>query len=398
MIKKLIINTPQGKSGILTKESRFSFSYSDGDRNKEISLMMPIRSESYSSTNLLPVFESYRPEGFLLEKLTKRLLKFGRVDDMQILSVVGDNGIGRLKFSKEGTENTKENKAPSIKEILKSGRSQELFDHLVDVYIGSGISGVQPKVLIPEILSGAIIQPSVIVKATPIEYPNLSKNEFLCMAVAKVANLDVPDEFWLSDDGLLFVVSRFDIIKKDDKFIQLGFEDLCQLMGKTSIGKYEGSYENVVKALHLYCGENSASATSKFFWYLVASILMRNGDAHLKNFGLLYENPRISKPYISPLYDVTTTSIYSIGGSGFKDQTMSLKLSGDHRYPSKDALIRFGREKCHVSNPESVITEISESMIHCAKEYCDIFDKKFASKFFSEWRDSLKTFGIRWDY
>jgi len=109
---------------------------------------------------------------------------------------------------------------------------------------------------------------------------------------------------------------------------------------------------------------------------------MRNGDAHLKNFGLLYENTRISKPYISPLYDVTTTSIYSVAGSGFRDQTMSLKLSGDHRYPSKAALIRFGREKCHVANPESVITEISESMIHCAKEYFGLFDKKFASEFF----------------
>jgi len=62
------------------------------------------------------------------------------------------------------------------------------------------------------------------------------------MTVAKLAHLDVPDEFWLSDDGFLFVVSRFDILKKDDKFIQLGFEDLCQLMGKTSMGKYEGSY------------------------------------------------------------------------------------------------------------------------------------------------------------
>ena len=46
MIKKLIVNTPQGQSGILSKESRFSFSYSSEDKANEISLVMPIRSEN----------------------------------------------------------------------------------------------------------------------------------------------------------------------------------------------------------------------------------------------------------------------------------------------------------------------------------------------------------------
>lgn len=84
-IKKLIIKTPQGTSGVLSKDGRFSFRYENqNDASCEISLTMPLRFNDYASTNLHPVFESCRPEGFLLERLTKKLLKFGKVDDLRV--------------------------------------------------------------------------------------------------------------------------------------------------------------------------------------------------------------------------------------------------------------------------------------------------------------------------
>lgn len=64
-IKKLIIKTPQGTSGVLSKDGRFSFRYENqNDASREISLTMPLRFNDYASTNLHPVFESCRPEGF----------------------------------------------------------------------------------------------------------------------------------------------------------------------------------------------------------------------------------------------------------------------------------------------------------------------------------------------
>lgn len=40
-IKRLIVGTPQGDAGELTKESRFAFNYTTAERARETSLLMP---------------------------------------------------------------------------------------------------------------------------------------------------------------------------------------------------------------------------------------------------------------------------------------------------------------------------------------------------------------------
>ncbi len=97
-IKRLIVDTPQGSVGVLDKDSRFVFNYSlaNSDRQREIALRMPIRAESYASTALLPIFAMNRPEGFLYNEIVRRMAKHAHVDDMLLLSIVGENQIGRL--------------------------------------------------------------------------------------------------------------------------------------------------------------------------------------------------------------------------------------------------------------------------------------------------------------
>jgi len=41
---------------------------------------------------------------------------------------------------------------------------------------------------------------------------------------------------------------------------------------------------------------------------MVINTLVQNGDAHLKNFGLLYEN--IDDIWLAPAYDVVCTTLY----------------------------------------------------------------------------------------
>src|SRR6185312_1025153 len=92
----------------------------------------------------------------------------------------------------------------------------------------------------------------------------------------------------------------------------LGFEDMTVLMNKTSRQKYEGSYENVAKAVRLYCSEaDSLIELRRLFEYVAFSVMVHNGDGHLKNFGLLYEHPGDRRSVrLAPLYDVVTTSLY----------------------------------------------------------------------------------------
>lgn len=59
------------------------------------------------------------------------------------------------------------------------------------------------------------------------------------------------------------------------------------------------TYERVVRTIRdLVSPENPPAASEQFFATLVLSVMVRNGDAHLKSFGLLYRYP------LAPVYDI----------------------------------------------------------------------------------------------
>ena len=51
------------------------------------------------------------------------------------------------------------------------------------------------------------------------------------------------------------------------------------------------------------------TAREQSFGSLVLSVMVRNGDAHLKNFGVLYASPGDTVA-LAPVYDVATTTAY----------------------------------------------------------------------------------------
>jgi serine/threonine-protein kinase HipA len=96
--------------------------------------------------------------------------------------------------------------------------------------------------------------------------------------------------------------------------------------------------------------------------------MVRNGDAHLKNFGVLYRSA--TDVWLAPMFDVVTTAIYKYtrypGGPELEDRTLALKLfAGKHRtkaYPTTQELHDFGRRICGVSQPARVLEGIAEAM------------------------------------
>lgn len=396
-IKKLVVTTPQGVSGMLHHESRYSFNYTSGERESEISLLMPIRPESYSSGALPIVFAMNKPEGFLLQKLMSVFAKQGGLDDMKLLALVGDNQIGRLQYSNPDTERTKPHRPQvGLQELLKQHPTQSMFDFLVDSYLESGISGMQPKVMIPDAdkpllmdSKTTVIHSNLIVKAGGDDYPFLTQNEFLCMEAARRSDILVPD-FWLSDDGGLFIMERFDLNNSKP----LGFEDMSVLMGKQPDPqgqyKYQGSYENIAMAIQLFCRDVAIENKQKFFEYVALSIMVRNGDAHLKNFGLLYDHPTAEQaPVLAPLYDVVTTTVYPHinmrTGLSQTDRTMALKLNKDKSYPLLKDLLLFGADTCHVSKPHIIIDKIATAMTETLLEHREKIDPNFFDLISTEW-------------
>ena len=118
---------------------------------RAVSVTMPVRVQSWDMQfGLAPIFEMNLPEGALRERLIRRFAKAtGRFDDLDLLSVVGRTQIGRLRFSALDAELDEEVPFQSIDEILRARRGGALFDYLLDTFAAySGLSGVQPKVMI----------------------------------------------------------------------------------------------------------------------------------------------------------------------------------------------------------------------------------------------------------
>jgi serine/threonine-protein kinase HipA len=402
-VKRLVIDTPQGHAGDLDRTSQYVFNYGTKERDREISLAMPIRPESYVRSTLHPILAMNKPEGWLQQRIVERMAKHVQIDDMRLMSIVGRNQIGRVTCTDPDAAVHTLKPDIALDALLKQD-SNEVFNFLVDRYLECGVSGVQPKVLIPD--AGAsppagratTINADLIVKTSGREFPNLTVNEFLCMEVARRANIRVPD-FWLSADRGLFVMRRFDLSGAQ----HLGFEDMAVLMDKNvdpyGRYKYESSYENVVKAIHVFCrGEAVVESARRFFEYLTLSVMVRNGDAHLKNFGLLHEHPAAgASPALAPLYDVVTTSVYDDFDprtqKAVSDRTLALKLRKSTAYPSRKSLMEFGAAECFSKCADDIIDRIGHAMGSVLADYQDLAERAFMQRLKQEWdsgRESMQ--------
>jgi serine/threonine-protein kinase HipA len=345
-IKQLDVLTPAGVSGRLSKNANFVFNYHpEATEANQISVTMQIRPESYTRGALFPIFEMNLPEGYVRHYVTERLRKRAVVDDLLFLALSADNGIGRLSYRAAQVE-SEPHEPLALDSILESGHSDELFRELVEKYLlGTtvGVSGIQPKVVVPE-QRGTLTLPSLIVKSGNAEYPNIAINEHVCMSIAKEAGLDTPD-FWTSDDHQLFIMRRFDILDSGDR---LGMEDFSVLMGRPGDKKYLGRYESLLRAANLY-----AVDITHMYEQIVLSLIIGNGDAHLKNFAITYQE--ISGPFkLSPIYDVVCTRAYG-------DVTTALTVNKSREYPSRAYLEKLGNQ-FGVREPSKILDRIGEAV------------------------------------
>lgn len=218
MKTRLRVATPAGGSGaLLAQDGDYLFRYrDDASARAAISLLMPVRLDDYRRRELHPIFQMNLPEGYVLEQLRNRLAKLVPLDPMALLALTGSSSpIGRVTVTSPEIDTLLERQrfpGERLSEILAWDGTEDLFVELVDRYIlRAGISGVQPKVLVPEREDARFTSRTaeLIIKSGRDEFPGLAINEYLCMSVAREAGIPVP-EFHLSSNAKLFVMRRFD--------------------------------------------------------------------------------------------------------------------------------------------------------------------------------------------
>jgi len=145
------------------------------------------------------------------------------------------------------------------------------------------------------------------------------ENEFVMMTLARSVGIDVPETRLvpvreiqgLPDaaariEGNALTVRRFD---RGESGARIHMEDFAQVFGHFPDDKYgKRSYANIAAVLWAETGE---AGTYEFLRRLVFSVLIGNGDMHLKNWSLLYPDRRT--PMLSPAYDFVSTFSYIAG-------------------------------------------------------------------------------------
>lgn len=345
------------KAGLLDRSlerRQYVFSYDPAavSPSAQVSLTMPVRLESWNSRDLHPIFQMNLPEGALLEAIRRSVAKLAGDDDLTILRVTGGNQVGRNRFSlREGLVAGITETQESLDDLLSYPDTVELFHDLIEKYaLRSGVSGVQPKVLLDATERGTAAMGGYIIKTWGSDFPQLAANEYFCMTAAKKAGLPVP-EFHLSDTGGLFVMKRFDLASDGTP---IGFEDMCVLQALTTQQKYNSSYERVARSIKDFVTHDLLQvAREQFFASLVLSCVVRNGDAHLKNFGVLYERPG-SPVRLAPLYDVVTTVAY------IPKDVPALSLAGSKKWWNRKMMEKFAL--VHLSLPIGKVGEIFDAV------------------------------------
>lgn len=379
-------------------QQRHSFTYGL-DATEALSLTMPLRLETYNyEQGLHPLFQMNLPEGYLRQAIERFAAKNFGSDDLSYLTLLGTHQIGRLRYSSADKPLPANNQTTfSLNDLLGSDDA-ELFHQLFERYaIHSGVAGVQPKVLMDASTSSKSTNTNLlidkatlplkkyIVKSWGVEFPELACNEFLCLTLARNAGLTTPN-FYLSSNGKLLVCERFDIDKQDHP---IGFEDFCVLQGKTTQQKYESSIEACAGTLIQFVSpEYLQQDLEDLFKLTFLNVKIRNGDAHLKNLGVLYsgltdyrsgQSPAIIRR-LAPVFDLISTTPY------IPRDSMALTLTGSKRWPKWKVLEKFAKIHCRLSNKtiEKIVSDVEES---CKTSYSlleQLMDAHAGFKFIGE--------------
>jgi serine/threonine-protein kinase HipA len=350
-------------AGVLAAErpDRYVFTYDPAaPSDRFVSLTMPVRLESYVWHELHPVFQMSLPEGDLLTRLSSRLAKTGAGRAIDLLAFTGSEMIGRVSAYPHGSAPETPLDTHAFADLMTSPDTRRLFIDLVEANLARGVSGVMPKAIsMSKEKEGdrlTAFDAGGIYKTGNDAFPDLALNEWLCLRVAQRAGIEAPP-FELSRDRRVLKLARFDRTHDGP----LGFEDFAVLQGLGTAQKYESTYERVVNTAATFVPSlDRVAVRRELFRRIVLSWMLRNGDAHLKNFGLLYSSATDAR--LAPLYDVVTTTAYP----SLRNDVPALTLDGRRSWAlKKGTWTRFAQAHCALRPSDAA--EIVEALARAVR-------------------------------
>jgi serine/threonine-protein kinase HipA len=217
------------------------------------------------------------------------------------------------------------------------------------------VTGVQPKLSLhleklakkdkPQRFTIVGLWDGYILKPPTKQYRFLPELEDLTMHLAEIAKIDVVPHslIRLNSGKLSYITRRIDRINES----KIHMEDMCQLTERLTEQKYNGSHEQIGKAIAEYSTTPGLDIIN-FFEQALFSFLTGNGDMHLKNFSL-YDRPGLGYG-LSPAYDMVASSLVVEGDL----EDLALTLNGKKKKLRKkdfhEAINRFDIDAKAIEN------------------------------------------------
>jgi len=262
-----------------------------------------------------PILSNLLPEGALRELLAQAL-KVHVDNEFQLLSYLGSDLPGALVAEPMNPEEV----PPSV--LAAHGDAEAVSFDKETRENKFSLAGVQMKFSMKQqdgrynLATGSALG-DWIIKTPSTKHQDVPLNEFTAMTLAEMAGVEIPEiklvefdkldnlpQINLPDEKRAFAIKRFD--RNGDQRVHM--EDFAQVFVKYPHEKYGGgNYEQIGQALYRFSGDGMADV-QQFARRLLVNVLLANGDAHLKNWSLLYADQLT--PRLSPAYDIVTTRVY----------------------------------------------------------------------------------------
>lgn len=236
-----------------------------------------------------------------------------------------------------------------------------------------GISGMQVKVPVCLSVDGGIGGATDdrvfthILKIPPMLRPGMEVAEWLGAQLADGAGLEIAPVALtpLQSGGVGLLVERFDIRRGRADATMIFSEDFCSILGQRSEQKAHGSWEAVAAKLSERMIESPESMTD-IVRRAVLSHIVGDGDAHLKNLGMVSYADRVPfrngehfrQVKLAPVYDVVPGE--AVGGY----TGMILTINGKNDGVKKSDLVAFGHKVLGTRREaDDVVTRTAQAIV-----------------------------------
>lgn len=311
-----------------------------------VSSTLPLSDRIYEERDVMAFFSNLLPDEGVRRRIAE-ILKLTPEDTFGLLRMIGGDCAGAIAFWEPGKR--PQRSGMPIYRDLSDSEADVLLRNLGARPLGigkdfRGISGAgaQDK-LIACVSDGRIFLPLQGTPSTHIIKPGIDRfpesvyNEHFCMRLSSCCGFDTAECGILRIAGTdYYVTRRFDRETVDGVVRRLHQEDFCQLLRCRPEVKYQDQGGPSVAECAKLLREMSLPGADvlSFVDRVVFNFLIGNGDAHGKNFSVLY---RGNRPRLAPQYDLVCTAVYPQIA-----KKMAMKLDGkfDFRWVSVGKIVR----------------------------------------------------------